>query len=63
MTHFRPYWYDGDAKQEDYLGAELINRDLRDLIEPYIEFLYPCLLEGHLRAAFSTNTFTERGGI
>lgn len=39
MTHFRPYWYDGDGKQEDYLGTELISRDLRDLIEPYIEFL------------------------
>lgn len=39
MTHFRPHWHSGDVKQEDYLGAELLNRDLRNLIEPYIEHL------------------------
>lgn len=38
-THFRPHWHRGDVKQEDYLGAELLNRDLRNLIEPYIELL------------------------
>ena len=39
ITHFRPHWHKGDVKQEDYLGAELLNRDLRNLIEPYIELL------------------------
>ena len=39
MTHFQPYWKNGDVRQEDYLGAELLNRDLRNLIEPYIELL------------------------
>lgn len=38
-THFRPHWHRDDVKQEDYLGAELLNRDLRNLIEPYIELL------------------------
>lgn len=39
MKYFRPRWYDGEQKLEDYLGAELLNTDLRNLIEPYIDFL------------------------
>lgn len=39
MQYFRPRWYDGEQKLEDYLGAELLNIDLRNLIEPYIDFL------------------------
>jgi|GEM_PF-1156064 len=38
MLHFRPFWYDDDIEVEDYSGAEILNRALRDLIEPYIEF-------------------------
>lgn len=38
MRHFRPKWLE-DAKEKDYLGAELLNRDLRALIEPYLDFL------------------------
>ena len=39
LIHFQPHWYYGNAEQEDYLGAELLNRDLCNLIEPYIDLL------------------------
>ena len=39
MRHFQPYWHNGDMELEDYYGAELLNNDLRALIEPYIDLL------------------------
>ena len=39
MHHFRPEWKHCDWSTEDHLGAELLNTDLRNLIEPYIDFL------------------------
>ena len=39
MRHFQPYWYNDDQELEDYLGAELLNNDLRAMIEPYIDLL------------------------
>ena len=39
MRHFQPEWKRGQWDLEDHLGAELLNRDLHDLIEPYIELL------------------------
>lgn len=39
LRHFQPEWHNDDLELKDYLGAELLNTDLRNLIEPYIEFL------------------------
>ena len=39
MRHFQPYWHNDDEELQDYLGAELLNNDLRALMEPYIDLL------------------------
>ena len=39
LRYFRPEWKYCERELEDHLGAELLNRDLRDLIEPYVDLL------------------------
>jgi hypothetical protein len=36
---FQPVWEHRKRTEEEILGAELLNRDLRSLIEPYLDFL------------------------